>query len=85
MNSISPGLFLYAQVASGAMGSGRWRETTASIFLSGPPWSFNLALTPALDQGACIAAMHDLGSNLQWLEIPVGFSEVQNTVGLISE
>lgn len=41
MNSISPGLFLYAQFASGVTGSGRWRETTASLFLSGPPWSFN--------------------------------------------
>lgn len=81
MNSISPGLFLCAQVTSGVMGSGRWRETAASLFLSGSPWSFGF--DP--DQDVCIAAMHDLGSNLQWLEIPMGFSELQNAVGLISE
>lgn len=70
------------QVQWGQAGGGK--QQPPSFFL-GHLGASILTLTPALDQGACIAAMHDLGSNLQWLEIPMGFSELQNTVGLISE
>lgn len=68
------------QVPQGQAGGGK--QQPPSFFLGHLGAS---TLTPALDQGACIADMHDLGRNLQRLEIAVGFSELQNAVGLISE